>query len=59
MGIIRVFKEPTETNLADLFTKSLPRVRRDSLLSLIVYAQYFQSNWTDADGRVRIRTPRQ
>jgi hypothetical protein len=55
MGIIRVIKEPTETNLADLFTKCLPRSKRDSLLSNIVYAQYYQEDWIDSDGKGKKR----
>lgn len=31
-GIVRVAKEDTTTNLADLFTKVLPKARRDELL---------------------------
>jgi hypothetical protein len=37
MGIIRVGKEDTETNLADLLTKILNQPRRESLLEHIMY----------------------
>lgn len=33
----RVEKEDTESNLADLFTKVLPRARRDQLLDCFTY----------------------
>ena len=36
-GMIRVAKEDTLTNLADLFTKTLGRVKRESLLDLFMY----------------------
>jgi len=36
-GIVLVAKEDTSTNLADLFTKSLPKVRRDELLDWFAY----------------------
>ena len=35
--IIRIAKEDTETNLADLFTKILPTARRRKLLGCILY----------------------
>ena len=34
---LRLAKEPTETNLADLFTKLLPRVTREKLLNWFTY----------------------
>jgi hypothetical protein len=37
MGMIRVGKEDTETNLADLLTKVLCQPRREKLLSVIMY----------------------
>jgi hypothetical protein len=37
MGMIRVGKEDTETNLADLLTKVLCQPRREKLLRLIMY----------------------
>jgi hypothetical protein len=37
MGMIRVGKEDTETNLADLLTKILNQPRRESLLNSIMY----------------------
>ena len=40
-GIIRVGKEDTETNLADLFTKLLPRSRRNDLISQFTYSSAF------------------
>ena len=36
-GFCRIVKENTETNLADLFTKFLPRVRREDLLDRFMY----------------------
>ena len=51
-GIMRVAKEPTETNLADLFTKPLSRLRRNSLLANIVWGPYFHSEWIEG-GRKR------
>ena len=36
-GTVRVAKEDTHTNLADLFTKTLGRVKRESLLDLFMY----------------------
>lgn len=41
-GILRVGKEDTGTNLADLFTKILPHPRRCDLLASIVYGPYFR-----------------
>ena len=46
-GILRVGKEDTETNLADLFTKQLSQARRNQLLACIVYGPYFREEWTD------------
>jgi hypothetical protein len=37
MGILRVGKEDTETNLADLLTKILNQPRREKLLESIMY----------------------
>ena len=48
-GIMRVAKEPTETNLADLFTKPLSRMRRNELLSNIVYGSYYRPEWISGD----------
>ena len=39
-GIMRVGKEDTETNLADLFTKCLSAMRRNKLLSHILYGPF-------------------
>ena len=36
-GASRIAKEDTETNLADLFTKILPRPRRELLLNKFTY----------------------
>ena len=36
-GTVRIAKEPTETNLADLFTKTLSRDRRNELLDKFMY----------------------
>ena len=36
-GIVRVAKEDTLTNLADLFTKVMGRVKRDSLIGRFMY----------------------
>ena len=40
-GILRVGKEDTETNIADLFTKMLSRDRRNELLSQFTYSSAF------------------
>ena len=40
-SILRVGKEDTETNLADLFTKILPRERRNALISQFTYSSAF------------------
>ena len=40
-SILRVGKEDTETNLADLFTKILPRERRNVLISQFTYSSAF------------------
>ena len=44
-GIMRVAKEDTKTNLADLFTKILQRLRREYLLSHLVYGPWTLSHW--------------
>jgi hypothetical protein len=36
-GTVRIAKEDTKTNLADLFTKLLPQARRDELLDKFTY----------------------
>ena len=36
-GIFRIAKEDTETNLADIFRKGLPRLRREQLLNFFTY----------------------
>jgi hypothetical protein len=36
-GTVRIAKEDTKTNLADLFTKLLPQIRRDGLLDKFTY----------------------
>jgi hypothetical protein len=36
-GTVRVAKEGTKTNLADLFTKILPQVRREELMDKFTY----------------------
>ena len=36
-GIVQVAKEDTTTNLADLFTKTLSKTRRDELLDRFMY----------------------
>ena len=43
-SIIRVGKEDTATNIADLFTKMLPRERRNELLSQFTYSAAFGSS---------------
>ena len=37
MGVIRIAKEDSETNLADLFSKLLPRSVRERLLNMFTY----------------------
>ena len=44
-GIMRVAKEPTETNLADLFTKPLSRLHRERLLACIVWGSFAHKEW--------------
>jgi hypothetical protein len=44
MGMLRVGKEDTETNLADLLTKMLSRPRRTKLLLLIMYLKDNNTN---------------
>ena len=36
-GTVRIAKEPTETNLSDLFTKVLSQARRDELINRFMY----------------------
>ena len=36
-GIVRIAKEDSETNLADIFTKILPKGRRDELIDRFMY----------------------
>ena len=43
-GIIRVGKEDGQTNLADAFTKMLPRNRRFDLFSRIAYSSMFMGD---------------
>ena len=43
-GILRVGKEDTATNIADLFTKMLHRERRNELLSQFTYSSAFGSS---------------
>ena len=44
-GIMRVTKEDTKTDLADLFTKILQRLRREYLLAHLVYGPWALSHW--------------
>lgn len=44
-GILRVGKEPTDTNLADVLTKILPRIRREKLLANILYGPWSHDDW--------------
>ena len=53
--ILRVAKEPTQSNLADLFTKVLSRSRRNELLANIVWGPYFLPEWIES-GRKRPAT---
>jgi hypothetical protein len=46
-GVLRVGKENTETNLADLFTKSLSQQWRNELLASIVYGPQFRPEWQE------------
>ena len=43
-SIIRVGKEDTESNIADLFTKVLPQERRNNLISQFTYSSAFGSS---------------
>ena len=53
--ILRVTKEPTESNLADLFTKVLSKQRCNSLLANIVWGPYCHEEWLEQGGRKRKR----
>ena len=53
-GIIRVAKEPTETNLADLFTKPLSRLHRERLLACIVWGSFALEEWLTGRKRKHI-----
>ena len=44
-GIMRVAKEPNETNLADLFTKPLSRLHRERLPACIVWGSFAHEEW--------------
>ena len=50
-GIMRVAKEPTESNLADLFTKPLSRIRRNALLANLVWGPQFHPEWVSGKKR--------
>ncbi len=50
-GIMRVAKEPTETNLANLFTKVLPRPQRNELLANIVWGPFVRVEWLSGTKR--------
>ena len=50
--ILRVAKEPTESNLSDLFAKVLSRSRRNPLSANIVWGPYFLPEWIES-GRKR------
>jgi hypothetical protein len=56
-GIMRVAKEDTLTNLADLFTKCLPQARRNKLLGRILYGPFFDPDAfpEEAEGKKRKR----
>ena len=43
-GILRVGKEDTDTNLADLFTKCLTKRRRNKLLGYMLYGPFFDAD---------------
>jgi hypothetical protein len=47
MGMIRVGKEDTDTNLADLLTKVLSQPRREKLISRIMYLGLQDDEATD------------
>ena len=44
-GIMRVGKEVTETNLADLFTKCLPGPRRNKLLGSMIWGPFYDPDY--------------
>ena len=48
---MRVAKEPTETILADLFTKVLSRLRRNFLLANIVWGPFVHEEWVSGKKR--------
>ena len=50
-GIVRVAKEPTEDNLADLFTKPLSNSRRNHLLASIVWGPFVRPEWISGNKR--------
>ena len=57
-GIMRVAKEHTLTNLADLFTKCLSQARRNKLLGSILYGPFFDPDlYPEAATRSKKRKP--
>jgi hypothetical protein len=49
MGMLRVGKEDTETNLADVLTKILSQPRREKLLSAFVYLKLEDTDQEDIE----------
>ena len=54
-GIMRVAKDPTETNLANLFTKPLSRLDRERLLACIVWGSFAHEEWLTAQKQKHIK----
>jgi hypothetical protein len=51
MGMLRVGKEDTDTNLADLLTKVLSQPRREKLIMRIMYLGTQDDGTTDSEKR--------
>jgi hypothetical protein len=51
MGMLRVRKEDTETNLADVLTKILSQPRREKLLGAFVYLRQEKEEKEDIDNK--------
>ena len=55
---MRVGKEDTETNLADLFTKRLTQRRRNKLLGYVLYGPFFDEDMFTEAASLRKRKAR-
>ena len=57
-GIIKIGKEDTKSNLADLFTKVLPQERRNQLLSYMTYSSAYDKLYPPARATVGVKRTR-